>query len=259
MTDIVEKHYSIDPGLGKKMDGCPYSIYEDGHDVKDYIIPPKGYVFEGFSFDPDSHNQIYDGKLTAEYTKLPFDERFRDNLWKFILAFVILAIVAVIAILAAGVFKKPSSNVRPPKAVKTAVQPNDTLTKQEKTASVEVTTTTDTSTNAQASNDKVAPVSEETANSVTKTQQLDTNDPTYQFKKEFWALIHQRSNMMDLYHELYTSNKGKVECQEFDYLRFTILKDYNSFKDWYYDLKKIPESQLQSIESIDVLINKMNE
>ena len=63
MADFEEKKYSIDAGPGKKMDGCPYSNYEDGHDIKDYIIPPKGYVFTGFIFDPDAKNQIYDGKL----------------------------------------------------------------------------------------------------------------------------------------------------------------------------------------------------
>ena len=62
-----ERRFSIDPGKGKKMDGCPYSIYEDGRDVKDYIIPPKGYTFKGFQFDPDANNQIYDGNLIAEY------------------------------------------------------------------------------------------------------------------------------------------------------------------------------------------------
>ena len=67
MADFKERRFSIDPGRGKKMDGCPYSIYEDGHDVKDYIIPPKGYIFKGFRFDPDASNQIYDGKLIAIY------------------------------------------------------------------------------------------------------------------------------------------------------------------------------------------------
>ena len=43
-----ERRFSIDPGKGKKMDGCPYSVYEDGQDVKEYIIPPKGYKFKGW-------------------------------------------------------------------------------------------------------------------------------------------------------------------------------------------------------------------
>ena len=81
MADFEEKRYSIDPGKGKKMDGCPYSNFEDGHDVQEYIIPPKGYVFSGFRFDPDASNQIYDGKLYAIYTKEPFNIRLKSNLW----------------------------------------------------------------------------------------------------------------------------------------------------------------------------------
>ena len=59
MTEFTEKRYSIDPGKGKKMPGCPYSIYEDGRDVKDYIIPPKGHVFVGFKYDPDANPAIF--------------------------------------------------------------------------------------------------------------------------------------------------------------------------------------------------------
>ena len=60
MTDFRERRFSIDPGKGKKMDGCPYSNYEDGRDVREYNIPPKGYIFKGFHFDSDASNQIYD-------------------------------------------------------------------------------------------------------------------------------------------------------------------------------------------------------
>ena len=108
MTDFSERRFSIDPGKGKKMDGCPYSIYEDGRDVKDYIIPPKGYVFKGFRFDPEASNQIYDGKLIDIYEKESFNQKMMSQLWKFILAFAIIAVIAIIVILAAGVFKDPS-------------------------------------------------------------------------------------------------------------------------------------------------------
>ena len=89
------------------MDGCPYSIYEDGRDVKDYMIPPKGYRFKGFRFDPDASNQIYDGRLIAEYEKEPFNDILKSNLWKFILALVIIAVITVVVILAVNVFNKP--------------------------------------------------------------------------------------------------------------------------------------------------------
>ena len=110
MADFEEKKYSIDPGPGKKMDGCPYSNFEDGHDVQEYIIPPKGYVFSGFRFDPDAKNQIYDGKLYAQYSKEPFKIRLTSNLWKFLLAVSIVAIIGLIVILATSIFKEPKSN-----------------------------------------------------------------------------------------------------------------------------------------------------
>jgi hypothetical protein len=249
-----ERHFSIDPGLGKKMDGCPYSIYEDGHDVKDYIIPPKGYVFTGFRFDPEAVNQIYDGRLIAEYTKEPIKQRFKNNLWMLILAIVILVVIAVIAILAAGVFKKSSTTPPPlPKVKNTVVQPKDSIKKKEPTTTL-IDSMANKGIEAQQPTEKATSVS----TPVQEIQQQPVaNDSNSIFKKNFWALIHQRTLMMDPYHELYTNNKGKVNGEEYDYLRFTILKDYSSFKDWSNSLKRIPEDQLQSIESLDALKSKL--
>ena len=53
--------------------------------------------------------------------------------------------------------------------------------------------------------------------------------------------------------------KNKVEGEEYDYLRFTILKDYVSYKAWYEQLKKIPESQLKSIKTVDELNKRINQ
>ena len=64
---------------------------------------------------------------------------------------------------------------------------------------------------------------------------------------------------MDSYHDLYTNYKGKVEGEEYDYLRYTILKDYASYKAWYDQLKKIPANQLQSIKSIDELKQRIHD
>ena len=63
---------------------------------------------------------------------------------------------------------------------------------------------------------------------------------------------------MDAYTDLYNKYKSDVKGEEFDYLRFTILKDYVTFKAWYDSLKKIPEQQLSNITSIAELINKVN-
>ena len=119
MTDFIEKHYSIDPGMGKKMDGCPYSNYEDGRDVQEYIIPPKGYVFTGFRFDPDAKNQIYDGKLIATYSKEPFKIRQKSNMWKFLLAAIIVVVIGLIVLLTTNVFKEPKSTNSTAKEPKT--------------------------------------------------------------------------------------------------------------------------------------------
>ena len=64
---------------------------------------------------------------------------------------------------------------------------------------------------------------------------------------------------MDPYHDLYVNYKGKVEGEEFDYLRLTILKDYASFKEWYVKLRKIPAEERRSIQSINALVLKLNE
>ena len=261
MADFKERRFSIDPGKGKKMDGCPYSVYEDGRDVKEYIIPPKGHVFKGFRFDPDASNQIYDGRLIAIYEKEPFNQKVMSNMWKFILAFVIIAVIAIIVILAAGVFKDPTPKPsRPSKEPATVVKTDDTekekesIIEQEETATVDANITTE-------------PQPAETIPEVTEQQeeqqevapQTASDDPNVQFKQAFWSLIHQRTIMMDPYDALFKEYKNKVEGEEYDYLRFTILKDYPSFKEWYLKLHKVPVSELEGINTISELKNKLNE
>ena len=195
------------------MDGCPYSIYEDGRDVKDYIIPPKGYTFKGFRFDPDANNQIYDGKLIAEYEKEAFNDILKSNLWKFLLALGIIAILTVVVILAINVFNKP----KPVKTPEPTAVLNGTSKEKEIIQSTEI------------KNDTV-----------------------------FWTLIHERTITMDPYDFLYKDNKNKVEGEEYEYLRLTILKDFNSFKAWSGKLHKIPVSELESINTINDLKNKLH-
>lgn len=257
MADFKERRFSIDPGKGKKMDGCPYSIYEDGRDVQDYIIPPQGYVFKGFRFDPDASNQIYDGKLIAIYEKETFNQKMMSQLWKFVLAFAIIAVIAIIAILAAGVFKEPNAKPnRPSNEPETVVQPNDTETVHViDTAKIEAETTG-------IINEVQAPV--ETAPEVTENQEKEiahptADDPNVQFKQAFWTLIHQRTVLMDSYDSLFKDNKGKVEGEEYDYLRYTILQNSGAFKTWTGKLQKIPASELESINTINDLKNKLKD
>lgn len=253
MMDFSEKRYSIDPGKGKKMDGCPYSVYEDGSDVKEYIIPPKGYVFKGFQFDPDARNQIYDGKLIAEYAKEPLKQRFKNNLWMLILSIVIIAVVTLIIILAAGVFKKSESSPRPPKASQTVVQPKDTIAQKDTKTTVKEKPITETPVVTQPTKEVPTATNSDKNDDTNQVTPPAANDPNTQFKQEFWSLIHQCTYPMDSYHDLYTNYKGKVECEEYNYLQYTILKDYVSYKAWHEKLKMIPTNELQSIKSIDEL------
>ena len=240
------------------MDGCPYSIYEDGRDVKEYIIPPKGYIFKGFRFDPDASNQIYDGKLTAEYEKEPFNDILKSNLWKFLLALGIIAIITVVVILALNVFNKP----KPVKTPEPVVVVSDT-TKDKNSETVQPIETKDTlalaneTEKASDKDDDVILDLSAKKDTVKEEPQPAADDPTVKFRNDFWTLIHERTIMMDPYDNLFKDNKNKVEGEEYEYLRLTILKDFNSFKAWSGKLHKIPVSELESINSINDLKNKI--
>lgn len=269
MSFFEDKRYCIDPGKGKKMDGCPYSIYEDGHDVQDYIIPPKGYTFVGFKFDPNTGNQIYDGKLYAQYEKEPLKVRLKSNLWKVILAFAIVLVVVLITLLIVSIFKPSKSHEKPSGKQKTEIVSDTSVTTKDNTA-IDSEPTTVTSDSNQSSNEEtvVHNESQTVAEQPTVIEQntqpavqqnieealTPSDDPSILFKKEFWAMIHERNASMDAYTELYNQYKTTVKKgAEFDYLRFTILKNYVSYKAWYEQLKAIPDNTLSSIESIEEL------
>ena len=265
MVDLKERRFSINPGKGKKMDGCPYSVYEDGRDVKDYIIPPKGYKFKGFRFDPDACNQIYDGRLIAEYEKEPFNDILKSNLWKFILALVIIAVITVVVILAVNVFNKPKTG-KPTKKPETTTLVKDT-TKEKEVNTVQLTeakklVATSNDTVKPSDNDGAAILNmnaKENRDTAVETPQPMADDPSAQFKKEFWTLIHQRTIMMDPYDMLYKDNKNKVEGEEYEYLRYTILENFATFKAWSGKLHKVPVSELESINTISDLKKKLKQ
>ncbi|MBR6930564.1 MAG: hypothetical protein IKH61_10135 [Bacteroidales bacterium] len=266
MSDFKERRFSIDPGKGKKMDGCPYSVYEDGQDVKDYIIPPKGYIFKGFRFDPDASNQIYDGKLIAEYEKEPFKVILKSNLWKFVFAFVIIAIITVVVVLAVNVFNKPKTD-KPVKKPETTTVVKEKTKKKEKKTKQPIEKPIEKK-DPVINNDTVKPSEKDDTvildlnakkDTVEETPQPVAEDPNAQFKKEFWTLIHQRTIMMDPYDMLYKDNKNKVECEEYEYLRYIILENFAAFKTWSGKLHKVPVAELESINSINDLKRKLNE
>lgn len=250
MDFFKERRFSIDPGKGKKMDGCPYSIYEDGRDVKEYIIPPKGYVFKGFRFDPDASNQIYDGMLIAEYEKEPFNDVLKSNLWKVLLAVGIVAVVAVVVFLALSVFKDPKAS-KPTNDPKPEVVVTDTVTQSDTVSAVQP--------KEKEEEEVKQPVVKPEETTQPEEPQPAADDPSMQFKKDFWNLVHQRTIQMDPYDLLYKENKATASGEEYDYLRFEVLKDTPHFKEWSTKLRKIPASELESINTVKDLKNKLKE
>ena len=251
MTDYSEKHLCIDAGIGEKMEGCPYSFYEDGHDVEEYIIPPKGYVFIGFQYMPTPDSQIYDGKLIAQYERIPLKERMKDALRASIWILVSLAVIGLIVLLAISVFKPQKSSNQTsskPQMEQESLPDIDTITENDTLLEVKDTVAIEQNLEIQEENN---------IQSIVLEQNIQ-NDSLI-FKQAFWALIHERTIQMDPYDSLYKANKGKVSGEEFDYLRFSILKDSPSFKEWYTKLRQIPKEELIGLESISELKSKLNE
>lgn len=244
MAVYSEKHFCIDAGEGEKMDGCPYSLFEDGHDVEDYIIAPKGYKFTGFKCVMLPENRIYDGKLVAQYEKEPFSERIKSNLKYIIIGAAALVIIIVLIALVA----KPSGSKEKANKKQDVVEVAETSETVEIQEATENETVNSDSFNVIENTPEVAPIEEPVA----KT-------PDEMFKQEFWGLIHQGMLQMDPYTDLYNKYKSEgVSGEEFEYLRLTILKDWPTFKEWYGKLKKIPTSDLENIDNINDLITRLN-
>ena len=248
MAEYSEKHFCIDAGEGEKMDGCPYSLYEDGHDVQDYIIAPKGYKFIGFKCIMLPENRIYDGKLIAQYEKEPFSNRIQSNLKYIIIG---VAALVIIGIVIALVSKPSDDKPKTPKKQK--------VEKVAKTS--EVSETQEAVENEDANADSIPTVENETENTteVAPVEEVVASTPDEMFKQEFWALIHQKTLQMDPYTDLYNKYKDQgVSGEEFEYLRLTILKDWPTYKEWYPKLKRIPDSELTSLNTVNDLITKLN-
>ena len=248
MAEYSEKHFCIDAGEGEKMDGCPYSLYEDGHDVQDYIIAPKGYKFIGFKCIMLPENRIYDGKLIAQYEKEPFSNRIQSNLKYIIIG---VAALVIIGIVIALVSKPSDDKPKTPKKQK--------VEKVAKTS--EVSETQEAVENEDVNADSIPTVENETENTtgVAPVEEVVASTPDEMFKQEFWALIHQKTLQMDPYTDLYNKYKDQgVSGEEFEYLRLTILKDWPTYKEWYPKLKRIPDSELTSLNTVNDLITKLN-
>ena len=249
MAEYSEKHFSIDAGEGEKMDGCPYSLFEDGHDVQDYIIPPKGYKFIGFKCVMLPENRIYDGKLVAQYEKEPLSNRIQSNLKYIIIGIIALGIIGIVIAL---VSRPSSEKQKTPKKQKVEeVAPTAETVEAQETVEAE---------NVNADSISAAEIETENTTEVAPVEEVATSTPDEMFRQEFWALIHQRTLQMDPYTDLYNKYKSEgVSGEEFEYLRLTILKDWPTYKEWYPKLKRIPETELSNLNTINDLITKLNE
>ena len=252
MCEASEKHYSVDAGPGEKLDGCPYSLFEDGRDVQDYIIPPKGYVFKEFYFEPLPDNQVYDGKLTAQYEKEPLRERMTTVLQVLVWILIAGSIIGIITVLTIGIFKPKKPTPQEP-STETIIMADDTIFDSD-TLTVLPMDTVSVS-NQVIENQEPT----EIINPVLEPEQPILTDDNQLFKQEFWALIHQKEMAMDSYDGLYKQYRGKVSGEEFDYLRFTVLKDYPAYREWSAKLRKVPTADIGSIETIDALKSKLKE
>ena len=245
------------------MDGCPYSVYEDGHDVQDYIVAPKGYIFVGFKFETLTNNQIYDGKLVAQYEKTSIQERLTLNLWKILIPVIIVVVIGIVVVLAVSIFRSPKpinpTPKQPEPVVVATTKDSLFINTQEMPAASEDSTEEETDVILDLTDNNSQQDITQTETETNSTALPAKDDPNVQFKNKFWTLIHQRTIMMDPYDELYKENKNKVEGEEYDYLRFTILKDYATFKEWYGKLHKVPVSELENINTVNDLKNKLNE
>lgn len=290
--------YYVDPGIGRKSRSCPYTHYKDGHDVYQFIYPPKGYKLTGFKLEPYESDNFYDGKIVAQYEKYTFSDRLRQNLLKYVLAFI--AIIGVAAIVAYYVFDFPHKPAKQPvQEPETEIQtlPGDTLAPNQvldTTVFIDSTLINDSILIIEDTINK-EPVTEEIAlnevvneeivqveeqpievpvennvkeNEVTPTVTETQSQPTEteevltkeQFRKEFWELIHRKETHMRAYGSLYRKYKSlNLKTREFYYLYLTILEDGPAFNVWKDKLVSIPDDELKSIHSISALEQKIEE
>lgn len=93
MANKEEHYYYVDPGIGSKRPGCPYTFFKDGHDIRIYIEPPRGYELTDFKYEPYESDDFYDGKIIAQYRKLPFFIRLTKK--PLLLLFIVLGIIGI--------------------------------------------------------------------------------------------------------------------------------------------------------------------
>ena len=275
MADFINKDhvYLVDPGIGEKTVNCPYSIFEDGRDVKDCIIPPEGYELSEFKFEPyDSPDHFYDGKVVAQYVK---QKTVRPPLWKYITAAVaVIGIIAGIIIFFSirnnkqeEVIVYPAAEVVASLDDSIATTPTEEAEAQktagEPKAVVEQKATKEEPTKKEIVKEEVVKEEKEQApaKEVVKAEEtpLQADETTDQFKEEFWTLIHQQESKMPAYGKLFRTYKGQVEGEEYKYLGWTILKSTKDFAVWSDILLSVPSDRISTVNNIDQLTKLLEE
>lgn len=296
MSNIEQEHfYFVDPGIGEKSPGCPYTLYQDGRDVRSFIIPPKGYELTSFKLEPFPETEkFYDGKIVAQYQKIPISTSIKRNIGKYLLTtFSFLCVLAVLAFFFTNGKAKLSSQHSNPKA-DIATIPDDTLIQEqesdtssvaviinieepgEETIETEEVAKEEKEEQEQEEQKEVLPIEntvelnnkenkekEAAQESTTELEPKQESQPTAtltkeQFDQEFWDLIHHKEKSMKTYMSLYKKYKDlHLKTKEYYYLYLTILENTTAFAEWKSKLVRIPDDELQSINTIKELKQKL--
>ena len=287
MEERKDHVYFVDPGVGEKSDICPYSVFEDGRDVQAYIIPPDGLELAGFKFEPyNGPDHFYDGKVVAQYREQKgFMETVGRDLWKFVVAFVIIIGVIVGLILYFGNRNKhhedfyieaESASTEAPATVDNSIKaiPVETVNNENVTEEAEAQEAQEVVAEQEAVVEqevvKEEPVKEEVVKEEkvetlvqevvqTDEQQLTPEETKAQFKKEFWALIHNQEKNMALYGRLFRAYKDKIDGSEYNYLAWTILRSTSDFRAWNENLLNIPSNEIKNVRTVAQLTALMEE
>lgn len=277
MSNTEHNHfYYVDPGIGEKSKGCPYTFYADGHDVRSYIIPPAGYELTVFTLEPYPDDKFYDGKIVAQYKKIPISATLKKNFLRYVLIFFpIMGILAIFAFLyfsytnhSSRLFGrnklKPKTEIKASpvdttvrkQVIDTSSITNDTTNRQTNNVGIAMEKTTDN--NVEVVKEEVA--FEDVESKSDSDPKPETGLTKEQFHQEFWNLIHHKESHMRTYNDLYRKYKNmNLKSAEYYYLYLTILKNGYAFDEWKAKLANIPSDEIASINSISALKQKIKE
>ena len=281
MKTIEIKQYRVDAGEGKIHPNCPYSCYEDGHDIKEFITPPRGCVLSGFKLEPEPDSSGYDGRLVAQFAPKSKNPKWKTNL---VFAAGFLLLVAA-GIMYYSVFKNyhPTTDVPQPEPIVIdatssyiTIKEDSTINKAETINDIAADAETDandaivepipteTAQNKQFAETTEVPVVQETPMQVHEesvvTEVQPKVDKKAQFKKEFWGLIHHQEKNMRTYFKLYNKYKNEnLKNKEFFYLYLTILENTAAFNAWKENLVRIPADEIKSVHTVKELTKLMEE